>query len=262
VAGSYSKSDTALWKRQLDAEIAKKHVTADAKNSDYLKMLIFFCTNGASPVSASAAGLQFYMINGGAEGFLDSSYTSLNASRVTESYGQNGRWQITYDDNDLLIAFDKSGKLINSSLLRRPLSITDPSVNWTEDSANKVYDAWDNCPVIIYRNTTFTVAYYGLMIKDKLGYYNGTAIGKDGRKHRINIDLHKEEGTLGCIFIMDPNNPLQRPPYDASDTVLSHFEPQFIKDVMKAIGGKTWTEIGTMHMLDVYRWDPTSWSPP
>ena len=81
MAGAYSKSDTALWKRQLDAEIAKKRIAADMKDEAYLKMLVFFCTSGANPVSATATGLQFYMINGGAEGFLDSSYASLNASK-------------------------------------------------------------------------------------------------------------------------------------------------------------------------------------
>ena len=260
MAGAYSKSDTALWKRQLDAEIAKKHIAADMKDEAYLKMLVFFCTSGANPVSATATGLQFYMINGGAEGFLDSSYASLNASKVTEPYGD--KWQISFDDNDLLIAFGKDGKLINSSLIRRPLSITDPSVDWREETANKVYDAWDNCPVVLYHNTYFSVAYFGLMIKDKVGYYNGTALGKDKKRHRINIDLHKQEGTLGCMFIMDDNNPLQQPPYNPSDTVLSHFEPQFIKDVMTAIGGKIGSEIGTMHMLDVYGYDPTSWTSP
>jgi len=28
-----------------------------------------------------------------------------------------------FDDNDLLIAFDKAGKFVSSALLRRPLSI-------------------------------------------------------------------------------------------------------------------------------------------
>lgn len=259
---AYSKSDTALWKRQLDAEIAKKGVTVNVKSEDYLKTLVFYCTSGASPVSTKATGLQFYMINGGAEGFLDGSYSALNASKVTEPYGDKGKWRISFDDNDLLIAFGKDGKLINSSLIRRPLSITDPTVDWREETANQVYDAWDNCPVVLYHNTNFSVSYFGLMIKDKVGYYNGTAIGKDKKRHRINIDLHKQEGTLGCMFIMDDSNPLLTPPYNPTDTVLSHFEPQFIKDVMKAIGGKIGSEIGTMHMLDVYGYDPTSWTPP
>ena len=52
-----------------------------------------------------------------------------------------------FDDNDLLIAFDKAGKFVSSALLRRPLSITSAApIVWTEDTANKVYEAWDNPP--------------------------------------------------------------------------------------------------------------------
>ena len=83
------------------------------------------------------------------------------------------------------------------------------------------------------------IHYYGLWINDKVGYYTR----KKG-KGSVKIDLHKKEATNGCIFIMDPNTP------PMSDPVrLNEFEPQFIKDVQKAIGAKVKGNIGTMHMI-------------
>jgi hypothetical protein len=41
------------------------------------------------------------------------------------------------------------------------------------------------------------------------------------------VDLHKQEATNGCIFIVDPKTP----PYDdnaAAIAALNNFEPQFI----------------------------------
>jgi hypothetical protein len=256
MVGTYSDSDTGRWKQLLDAEISKAGVGVDVKSEAYLKQLVRLCTDYSSPVNEHATGIQFYIIDGGAEGFLDSSYSGSDAGRITSKYGGSG-W-ITFDNNDLLVAFAGSGKLISSALLRRPLSITYPGVSWTEKTANNVYTAWDNSPVRLYYNHNFTVSYYGLAIDDKVGYYRGTAIDKKGNKvtvEKVTIDLHKEEGTLGCIFIADQNNPQYRVA-DPTDVMLSHFEPQFIKDIQKAIGKNTGDNIGTMHMLSVRGWMP------
>jgi hypothetical protein len=257
MTGTYSSSDMGRWKKSLDDEIRKSGVAIDEHDEKYLKELVRLSTDYASPVSDNTVGLQFFMIDGGAEGFLDSSYASRDPSHVKEPYNKTG-W-ITFDDNDLLMAFDGKGKLISSSLLRRPLSIIYPGVSWTEATANNVYNAWDNRPVRLYQNLNFTVSYYGLAIDDSVGYYKGFAVDKkSGKKvvvEKVNIDLHKEEGTLGCIFIMDDSNPLYHFT-NVTDQMLSHFEPQFIKDIQKAVGGNTGTNIGTMHMLSIRGWMP------
>jgi hypothetical protein len=143
-------------------------------------------------------------------------------------------------------------------LLRRPLSINYPGVSWTEKTANNVYNAWDNRPVNLYYNANFTVSYYGLAIDDSVGYYKGVGVDKNGKKvkvEKVTIDLHKEEGTLGCIFIVDASNPKYLYPH-VTDIMLSHFEPQFIKDIQRATGKQTGKNIGTMHMLSVWGWIP------
>ena len=259
MAGTYSNSNTGRWKQTLDAEIAKGRVAIDVTKEDYLKQLVLLCTDFSSPVDTNASSLQFYIVNGGAEGFLGGSYAGKDAGRTTEQYGATG--SIIFDNDDLLIAFDKNGKLIASSLLRRPLSINYPGVSWTEKTANNVYNAWDNRPVNLYYNNNFTVSYYGLAINDSVGYYRGIGVdkktGKPVKVEKVTIDLHKEEGTLGCIFIVDPANPIynfSKP----SDIMLSHFEPQFIKDIQKAIGKSVASNIGIMHMLSVWGWMPNA----
>jgi hypothetical protein len=72
-------------------------------------------------------------------------------------------------------------------------------------------------------------------MEDKGGYYKGVwVVDKDtGQKKfiKLNVDLHKEEGTKGCIFIVDPAKPVHTPAH--TDETLSLFEPQFIKDIQK-----------------------------
>jgi hypothetical protein len=242
----YSTAPEAARKRLIDEQIMGGNLAnaarIDMNNEAYLKELIKLSSNGKKSVSASASGLQFFIVQGGGEGFLDPSYEGKDASRVflgggVTTSGAPGTAMI-FDDNDLIAAFDQKGKLINSALLRRPIAITNPNI-WTEGTANKVYEAWDGSPVGIYRNTNprFSIWYYGLWINDKLGYYN---------KGWVRIDLHKEEATNGCIFIKDPDTP------PLSETIrLNAFEPQFIKDIQSHIGAKTKPNIGTMHMIDI-----------
>jgi hypothetical protein len=145
--------------------------------------------------------------------------------------------------------------------LKRPLSISFPKkdhITWTEDTANNVYKAWDNSPVNLYQNSNFNVKYYGLSVNDSVGYYKGIGVdektGKPKKIEKVNMDLHKEEGTKGCIFIADTDNPLHH--FDkVTDLMLSNFEPKFIKDIQKAIGKSAASNIGTMHMLSVWGWE-------
>jgi hypothetical protein len=143
-----------------------------------------------------------------------------------------------FDNNDLIVAFDKSGRFISSALLERPISITNPNI-WTQHAADRVYNAWDGRPVSLYRNERFSIKYYGLWIDDKNGDY---ASG------RIRVDLHKQEATNGCIFIVDDNTPALQDTFN-----LNAFEPQFIKDIQAIVGKMSAGKIGTMHMIDVMK---------
>jgi hypothetical protein len=240
---AYSKAPEATRKEAIDGQIlARDFSKVDDiafNNEGYLKELIKLASAGRQTVSSGARGVQFFIIRGGAEGFLDSWYIGKDASRVVmtgpTTSGKPGTSMI-FDDNDLLVAFNKAGTLINSALLRRPISIVNPNI-WTEHTANLVYDAWDGRPVSLYRNTSFDIKYYGLWIDDAKGWY---------RTGNVRVDLHKREATNGCIFILEAGTP----PY-VDKAKLNAFEPQFIKDIQSTVGAKTKENIGTMHMVDI-----------
>jgi hypothetical protein len=241
--GVYSKSADAAKKKKIDDDIAKQKIPIDMHNEAYLKALIAASSKDKSKVSGNAKGLQFFIVRGGAEGFLGDFYDGKDASRMvtgdaTTTSGGAGV-SMVFDENDLLIAFDKHGKLIDTAQLQRPLSIKNAPVKWTEGTANKVYDAWDGQPVSVYKNNSFDVTYYGLAVDDKLGWY---------RSGKVRVDMHKQEATNGCIFIVDNNTPEYN---DKATDMLSQFEPEFIKKIQQAVGAKVGSDIGTMHMLDV-----------
>ncbi len=248
----YSTAPEAAKKRLIDERIMTGfQKIIDMHDAIYLEMLIYLSSQGKKTISVSARGLQFFIVKGGGEGFLGSSYGGRDASRVligggVTTDGKPGTTMI-FDDNDLIAVFDPKGKLISSALLRRPISIATPKkpTFWTEGTANKVYDAWDGSPVSIYRNRNFGIEYYGLWINDKLGYYTR----KTGW---VRIDIHKEEATNGCIFIKDSNTPPLSETPSLSETIrLNAFEPQFIKDIQKNIGAAIKWNIGTMHMIEM-----------
>ena len=250
----YSTSRDAPQKKKIDDTIAK-FTPVDMNSSVYLKELISLCSNGKPGVVDRASGLQFFIVMGGAEGFLDNSYTGTDASRRMALGGSttaasSAPMTFVFDDNDLLVAFDKAGKLVSSALLQRPLSISNAApIVWTESTANDVYAAWDGQAVTLYRNTNFGpktryhgIDYFGLRIDNSKHYYSSGS---------AQIDLHKKEATNGCVFIVDEHTP----PY-SDKAALNVFEPQFIRDVQAAIGSKTGDNIGAMHMLDVWAWPP------
>jgi len=246
----YSAAPEAAKKRLIDEKIKTDiYDNIDMHDELYLGILIHHSSQGKKTVSSSARGLQFFIVKGGGEGFLDASYGGRDASRVlvgggVTTDGKPGTTMI-FDDNDLIAVFDPKGKLISSALLRRPISIATPKKPhfWTEGTANKVYDAWDGSPVSMYRNRNFSIEYYGLWINDKLGYYTR-------KKGWVRIDIHKEEATNGCIFIKDSNTPpLSETPSPSETIRLNAFEPQFIKDIQKKIGATIKWNIGTMHMI-------------
>jgi hypothetical protein len=146
-----------------------------------------------------------------------------------------------FDNNDLLAVFDSEGKLIGSALLKRPISIIDPGEKdpnvWTEEKANQVYDACDGQPVTLYHNKNYDIEYFGLMIWDKLHLY---------ARHKVMVDLHKQEKTNGCIFIVDPDTPPL-----SHTSQLNLFEPQLIKDIQAHISARTKSNIGIMNVIEI-----------
>jgi hypothetical protein len=244
----YSKSPKAGAKRVIDQTLASARRSIDFNDENYLKGLIAFSKGRNSFVKSGVKGLQFFIIRGGAEGFLQPYQARIDASREMTGSGSttavSSGVSMIFDNVDLLAVFDKNGAMIAAAPLRRPLSITVTDKGkakhiWTEHTANRVYEAWDGRPVTIYRNTNFDVAYYGLMVDDSLGMYRSGA---------VRIDIHKQEATNGCIFIVDDGTPRY-----VSNALgpLSHFEPALIQSVQKAIGHKTHAHIGVMNMVEI-----------
>jgi hypothetical protein len=252
VLHTYSKAPEASAKRMIDVQIMGNDFAngpkIDMKSEPYLKELIKRASNGKFSVIGGSSGIQFFIIKGGGEGFLYPWLADHNADRVVRSDKATTSGEIGYrsifDYNDLIVAFDKTGKLINSALLERPISISTPRkpTLWTEATSTAVYGAWDGQWVSLYQNTYFFrvyngIKYYGLWVNDTKGAYtSGWAT----------IDIHKQEQTNGCMFIVDPDTPSL-----ANKTLLDEFEPQFIKDVQKAIGAKARENIGKMHMVTI-----------
>lgn len=241
----YSKAREAARKRDIDLQIIGDDYRRSGEiridNEKYLKELIRLGSNGSKKVSDSARKIQFFIIRGGAEGLLPAKFEgvdtrTLDATNVIQPGTTTGgatSLEYHWDNNDLLAVFDPRGKLIRAALLQRPISITG---RWTEKTANAVYNAWDNKEVSIYRNTNFDVSYLGLVVDD-------------GMKKRAWVDMHKQEATNGCIFIVDETP-------DLGTEALNTFEPKLIVDVLASIGKKPdqvkgAIRLGIMHLVDI-----------
>jgi hypothetical protein len=130
----YSSSPQATGKRRVDRQITggdvAKEDEIDMNSEEYLKQLIKLSSKGSIEVSDKARALQFFIITGGAEGFLDPSYKNQDANNRLEGGGvtTGGAPGTTmrFSDTDLLTVFDAHGKLISSALLRRPMWIHNP----------------------------------------------------------------------------------------------------------------------------------------
>ena len=243
----YSNAPEADPKRRLDEALMggdfTKRDKIDMEDEDYLKQLIYLASGGRRVVGTGVKGLQFFMIKGGGEGFLKPYYRGKDASQHMVHDGattaNSGGVTMVFDNNDLLAVFEGSGKLLGSALLKRPIVVTDPNRRnphmWTEITANRIYDAWDGRSVRLYKNKNFEIEYYGLMVWDRLGWY---------ASRKVMVDLHKQEQTNGCIFIVDPDTPPLSDP-----ARLNLFEPQIILDIQAHIGARTKDNIGTMHVI-------------
>jgi hypothetical protein len=129
---TYSKAPEASAKRLIDLEIMEHGFAnsdrIDMSSEDYLKELIKRASHGKFSVNGGTQGIEFFIIRGGGEGFLDPEYRDKDANRdirfdESTTAGEAGSTFI-FDCNDLIAAFNRKGKLISSALLERPISIS------------------------------------------------------------------------------------------------------------------------------------------
>jgi hypothetical protein len=239
----YSRASEAVAKRKIDMQIIggdyARGEEISLENEAYLKRLIQLASGSKYKVSASRS-LQFFIIRAGAEGFLPTNLAGKDAGNVASenSTTSTSAVPMRFDHNDLLVVFDEAGKLISAARLERPLFI---SGLWSQKTANRVYDAWDGKEVFIYKNTSFEVPYLGLGVRD--GF----------REKRVVVDMHKQEDTNGCIFIVDPKNKAPA----VGDPALGSFEPQLIKSILLRTGrdiaavGRKQIPLGTMRVVSI-----------
>lgn len=232
-AHGYSLAPEARRKRAIDLEIIGSDYAKSGEISidseTYLKRLIEIASEGRRKVQSSGKGsnLQFFIIRGGAEGFLPDDLRKIDArNNVTNWTGTDGKvGETDFDENDLLAVFDASGNLIAAARLRRPTFVQGQI---SRPTAAAVYEAWAGKTVLVYKNETpGWIPYLGLALDD------GFRDGSNNTVHpgeKVSIDLHKEEQTNGCIFIVDPATPALGTPD------LRTFEPQLIKKVIAAKG--------------------------
>ena len=226
----YSTAPEAITKRAIDLKIIGNDYSRGGEvridNEQYLKSLIEIGSGGKQKVGGAGAKkkLQFFIIRGGGEGFLPDWLKGKDASNtdVPGSTTSGASATFWFDENDLLAVFDGTGKLINSARLRRPLFIPgdDPKKpKWRRKTAATVYNSWADKDVFIYRNTTpGWIPYLGLGVDDGMRGKVGT------------VDMHKEEATNGCIFIVDPTTPEMD---DPDPNKLGKFEPKLIQDISR-----------------------------
>src|SRR5262249_32488036 len=85
--GTYSSAPEAAAKKNIEDAIVAAGGTVDMTDDDYLTELISRASGGKRSVSGKAKGLQFFIVRGGAEGFLDARYMGSDASRVIYGSG-------------------------------------------------------------------------------------------------------------------------------------------------------------------------------
>ncbi|HWI98464.1 MAG TPA: hypothetical protein VNU96_05565 [Burkholderiales bacterium] len=225
---AYSLAPEARRKRAIDLEIIGGDYTRSSDiridSEDYLKKLIAIASGNA--VSGKAKRMQFYVVRGGAEGMLPDDLRGINAnSNETSWTGTDGKpGRTIFDENDLIAVFAPDGTLIGSARLRRP-TLVSASAGVRGNTANRVLAAWDGKNVFVYpSHVEGWIPYLGLAVDD--GFRDGSA--NQGR--HVYIDLHKQEQTNGCIFIVDPATPA------VGTDELRTFEPALIKKIIAAKG--------------------------
>ena len=241
----YSDAPAAAKKRAIDDAFIGGDLARGAlvrlDNPDYLKYLISASSGGKVQVQdhGPTGKLQFFIVRGGAEGFLPAWAKGTNAADyhfdTTDTSGKTSSTRMNYDD--MVAVFDDKGKLVGAARLERPLQIPGRISQKTADGA---YNDWSDKDVFAYRNQT-------------RGWVPYTGIGvRDGHRGRdVTIDMHKHEATNGCILIDDPDTPA------LDDPQIDTFEPKLIHDVLAAVGRSTVStadgtiELGKMRMTTI-----------
>jgi hypothetical protein len=100
---------------QLEGDYSKGAMI-DYTDEAYLKALIKLASSNTVKVSDSTRSLQFVIIQGGAEGFLDPSLKDMDASRQITHWGVESAHPeklgtMIFDCTNLLAVFDKRGGL-------------------------------------------------------------------------------------------------------------------------------------------------------
>jgi len=252
-AHGYSLAPEARRKRAIDLEIVGGDYTKTGEvridSEEYLKKLIDIGSRGRQKILTKAREMQFFIVRGGAEGFLPDDLRKTDARKIVTHWpGTDGKQhESDFDENDLLAVFDDGGTLIGSARLRRP-TLVQSSSGITPATAARVYDAWAGKRVFIYRNERpGWIPYLGLGLDD--GFRDGSA----NEGHKVVIDLHKEEQTNGCIFIVH-DDPGKTPAVGTPE--LRTFEPSLIKKILAAKSldqakFKGRVNLGTMHLVDI-----------
>jgi hypothetical protein len=229
IGGDYSKSDEIRF-----------------DNEDYLKKLIAIASNGKQSVSAKVRVMQFFIVRGGAEGLLPEALRKIDArNNVTSWTGTDGKpGRTDFDENDLIAVFSTDGTLIGAARLRRPTYVQG---RLSRETAARVYDAWANKHVFIYSSQVAGwIPYLGLALDD--GFRDGSA----NKGEHVYVDMHKEEQTNGCIFVVDKATPA------LGTDALRTFEPTLIRKILAAKGideatvkAKHRVELGTMRVVTI-----------
>ncbi len=247
----YSLATEAARKLEYDMQIIEHNYARGNEvslgNEQYLKELIRLASAGGPVVRSDATGLQFFIIEGGGEGFLPTTFRSVDANDVDElnrpiSPGAN----ITrFDKNDILAVFEPDGSLIDyAAPLHRPTMV--PGDRPTDrpklsaETARNVWLSWDDrnalhpngLDVFIYRNENWAYEWHG---HDVPFPYLGLGVDDPYRSlppgsGRVVIDMHKRGVTDGCIYIYDPLTP------DLGDPWLATYEPLLIRLILAVVG--------------------------
>jgi len=248
----YSMAPAAARKRTIDMQIIDNDYSRSSEislsNEAYLKELIRIASGGNNEVSVSAKKIQFFIVRGGAEGLFPVSgwaarsgmaNVDANDVKLPGQTTSGAAADFHFDLDDLLAVFEPKGKLIGAALLQRPTYVPN---RWSTNSANEVFNAWDNKEVAIYRNK-----------HPELGWVEYLGLTVDEGKKKVGwVDIHKQEATNGCIFIDQQGTPA------VDDPSLDSFEPKLIVDILASIGktpsdikpGQR-TSLGIMHLIDV-----------
>jgi RHS repeat-associated protein len=196
----YSGAFASERKEEIDKKLAQQGITVDPTNPDYWKAFITQISDGKINVKTDAKSLQFFLISGGMEGFLQPQY-SKNGDQTMFSVPADpaGSFDLDHlifpransDANDALVIFDRSGK----QLLGVFQLVFPNQVGENAGKTEKVLSSWDNKIMGAYGNTHYEHPYRGLTVDPGADPYKKEGPGQWW------VDIHAMIGTNGCVEI-------------------------------------------------------------